>query len=219
MLKLTRVALSAAAFLCALGSVAAPAPTFASEAPTVNATAMLAAVTGPLLAVNVQALQHPSSDFSTAGAAQSSASDPQADPAEEAHSLSDLIAQNEAETVADDELRCLATSVYYESKGEPADGQLAVAQTILNRTQSSRFPSSVCGVVREPGQFSFVRHGTLPEPPHNAAWRRAVAVAVVAVKHLWHDVAPKALYFHARRVSPGWGLTRVASIGQQVFFR
>lgn len=50
----------------------------------------------------------------------------------------------------DGELACLATAVYFESRGEPLEGQLAVAQTILNRVDSGRFATSICGVINQP---------------------------------------------------------------------
>ena len=53
------------------------------------------------------------------------------------------------------EVNCLAEAVYFEARGEPALGQLAVAKVIMNRTASEKFPSSVCGVIRQKGQFSY----------------------------------------------------------------
>ncbi len=119
----------------------------------------------------------------------------------------------------DSELRCLATGIYFESKGEPLAGQLAVAEVILNRAASGRFPGSVCGVLMQPGQFSFVRSGRLPSPPNNAAWRKAVAVAEVARRDLWDSPVSNALFFHARYVSPGWRRARVGSVGNHIFYR
>ncbi|HEX4695345.1 cell wall hydrolase [Sphingomonas sp.] len=120
---------------------------------------------------------------------------------------------------ADSELSCLAGAVYFESKGEPLSGQLAVADVIINRTTSGRFPSSICSVVKQPGQFSFVHGGRIPEVGSNAQYRTAVAIAKIAMANGWDDPAPKALYFHARRVSPNWGKARVAAIGNHIFFR
>ena len=119
----------------------------------------------------------------------------------------------------DSELHCLAVGVYYESKGEPLAGQLAVAEVILNRASSGRFAHSVCGVLKQRGQFSFVHGGVLPTPPNNAQWRRAMAVAQVAQKDLWDSPAENALYFHARYVSPRWKRSRVGVIGNHVFYR
>jgi spore germination cell wall hydrolase CwlJ-like protein len=123
-------------------------------------------------------------------------------------------------TIDDEELNCLAVGVYYESKGEPLAGQLAVADVILNRTTSGRFPASICSVVKQPGQFSFVKGGKLPQvDPGRRAWKTAVAIARVAAKDLWDSPAKNALYFHARHLSPNWGKARVASVGNHVFYR
>lgn len=123
------------------------------------------------------------------------------------------------DTVGDD-LRCLATAIYYEAKGEPLAGQLGVAHVILNRTRSGRFPSSVCGVVKQPGQFSFVRAGRMTSPGEgNKAYRTALSVAQLALAHGAESPVAAALYFHATRVSPNWGRQRVATIGRHIFYR
>lgn len=136
-------------------------------------------------------------------------------------SLSDAVASQEDEAVADAdrELTCLATGIYYEAKSEPLAGQLAVADVILNRTASGRFPKSVCSVIAQPGQFSFVRGGKLPTPPANAQWRKALAVAQVAKKDLWDSPAGDALYFHARYSKASFGRARVATVGNHIFYR
>ena len=122
--------------------------------------------------------------------------------------------------VADDALRCLAGAIYFEAKGEPLSGQLAVADVIINRTKSGRFPGDVCGVVKQRGQFSFVRGGSIPAIDANrAGYRTAIAVAKVALRTAWQNPASDALFFHARQVSPGWGLTKVAAIGNHIFYR
>jgi len=122
--------------------------------------------------------------------------------------------------IDDDELNCLAIGVYYESKGEPLEGQLAVAEVILNRSESGRFPRSVCGVLKQRGQFSFVRGGQLPQPSEGSrAWKTALAVAKVARGDMWDSRVSNALYFHARYVSPGWRRARVGSVGNHIFYR
>jgi N-acetylmuramoyl-L-alanine amidase len=134
-------------------------------------------------------------------------------------SLAAAVAAQDAPGAMDSELECLAGAVYFESKGEPLSGQLAVANVIINRTTSGRFPSSICSVVKQPGQFSFVRGGRIPAVGSNAQYRTATAIAKIALADGWADPAPKALYFHARRVSPNWGKARVAMIGNHIFFR
>ena len=145
---------------------------------------------------------------------------PNADPDDaEFNSLSAVVAAQDAPVSLDSELNCLAVGIYYESKSEPLAGQLAVAEVILNRTTSGRFPRSVCSVIKQPGQFSFVRGGKLPTPPANAQWRKALAVAQVAQKDLWDSPVPQALYFHARYVKPSWKRARVGTVGNHVFYR
>lgn len=143
------------------------------------------------------------------------------DTAPEYATLSDAVAaqQDAAAAVEDDrELRCLAIGVYYEARSEPLAGQLAVADVILNRSTSGRFPGSVCAVLTQRGQFSFVRGGKLPSPPANALWRRSLAVAQVARKNLWESPAPNALFFHARYVGASAART-VATVGNHIFYR
>ncbi len=135
-------------------------------------------------------------------------------------SLPRLVALHAGTETASREEECLAGAVYFEAKGEPLDGQLAVAQVIMNRTRSGRFPSSVCGVVFQPSQFSFVRgHGFPPIARESLNWRQAVAIAKIATDDMWDSSVDNALYFHARRVSPGWRLNRIATIGNHVFYR
>jgi N-acetylmuramoyl-L-alanine amidase len=139
-------------------------------------------------------------------------------PAARPASLSLLVASmDDADIDGDRDLRCLATAVYFESRGEPMEGQLAVAQTIINRAQSGRYPTSICGVINQPKQFSYDRSRS---PAAGNDWETAQAIAKIAAGDMWREVAPKALSFHAKRVSPNWaGKTRIATIGNHVFYR
>jgi N-acetylmuramoyl-L-alanine amidase len=135
-------------------------------------------------------------------------------------SLAQLVGDYAGADVPDEETDCLARAVYWESKGEPLAGQLAVADVIINRAQSGRFASTICGVVRQRGQFSFVHGGYIPAAPQGSRdWRTAVAIAQIARQDLARDEAPRALFFHARSVRPGWRLVRVAALGNHVFYR
>lgn len=137
-----------------------------------------------------------------------------------AKSLAAAVAAPPEVDAPDEDLRCLATAIYYESKGEPLLGQLGVAQVVINRTRSGRFPSSICGVVMQPRQFSFVRGGYLPSPgAGNAAYRTAMAVARVAMAGEHDSPAADALYFHAAHVNPKWSKRQLAAIGRHKFYR
>lgn len=135
--------------------------------------------------------------------------------------LASMVADLRAPEASSHELECLATGIYYEAKSEPLAGQLAVGQVIANRTASGgRFPSTYCGVLFQRGQFSFVHGHSLPHVSHdNRQWQTAVAIAKIVDERLKDPVVGNALFFHARSVSPGWHLKRVASIGNHVFFR
>lgn len=119
------------------------------------------------------------------------------------------------------ELECLATGIYFESKGEPLAGQLAVGKVIANRANSGgRFPSTYCGVLFQRSQFSFIHGHSLPRVARgNRMWQTAVAIAKIVDRDLKDSVADNALFFHARYVSPSWHLKRVASIGNHIFYR
>ena len=135
--------------------------------------------------------------------------------------LSAMVAQLSSSEVATRELECLATGIYFESKSEPLAGQLAVGQVIANRAKSGgRFPPSYCGVLFQRGQFSFVRGHSLPSVPRSSRqWQTAVAMAKIVDQDLKDSAVGNALFFHARYVSPGWRLKRVASIGNHIFYR
>jgi spore germination cell wall hydrolase CwlJ-like protein len=90
---------------------------------------------------------------------------------------------------------------------------------VLNRAQSGRFPKSLCGVVHQKSQFSFVRGGKMPAIRNGAQWNNAVAIAQIARDGSWKNHAPGALFFHARYVSPGWRKTRIAQIDNHIFYR
>ncbi|MBW8784478.1 MAG: cell wall hydrolase [Novosphingobium sp.] len=121
----------------------------------------------------------------------------------------------------DQESDCLAKAVYFEARGESLEGQLAVAKVVLNRTMSGLYPTSICGVVTQPAQFSFVRHGELPRADESSEpWRKAVAIADVARKNLAHSVGSNVMWYHADYVSPSWSRlhAQVARIGAHIFY-
>lgn len=148
-------------------------------------------------------------------------SDSAAVPVKASGDLSAMVAQLRGAEAGSHELECLATGIYFEAKGEPLAGQLAVGKVIANRTRTGgRFPSSYCGVLLQRGQFSFVHGGQLPAVAHsNRQWQIAVALAKIVDQHLQSSEAGNALFFHARYVSPGWRMKRVASIGNHIFYR
>ena len=124
--------------------------------------------------------------------------------------------------VLDEEANCLATAVYFESKGESLEGQLAVAQVVINRARSGRFPPTMCGVIKQHRQFSFVRAGAFPYVNQGcAAWRKAQAIARIATRNLVAALPSNVLWYHADYVAPRWrsALFKVQQIGAHIFYR
>ncbi len=136
--------------------------------------------------------------------------------------LDALVDAYSAGAALDEQANCLATAVYFESMGEPLEGQLAVARVVLNRAASGRYPTSWCGVVKQKAQFSFVRAGRFPRIDAGCqAWRKAQAIARIAMANAAATLPKDVLWYHADYVAPSWGrrLTKVEKIGAHIFYR
>lgn len=215
MSRIYRAASLAAVTICTVFGIANSAPSFAE--PAFSAISVISNVQDadvvPAVAVEpLPQIAPPGSDSAITDA-----------PAlvSKAKSLAQLVAQQDMPETLDREAECLAASVYFESRSEPLEGQLAVAEVVINRAESGgRFPPSICSVVFQKGQFSFVRGNGFP--PINRSsndWQDAVAIAQIAMNEAWETRASDALFFHATRVSPRWNKVRVAQLGNHVFYR
>lgn len=139
---------------------------------------------------------------------------------DEPESLAELVSDHDEPEALSNELECLAGAIYFEAKGESLAGQLAVGRVIVARAKSGRFPSSYCGVVYQPSQFSFIRGRAMPSINRTSRyWRSAVAIAQIADSGSWRSPVEGALFFHAARVSPNWRLTRMARVDNHIFYR
>ena len=140
----------------------------------------------------------------------------------QATSLQELVGDMPVEDDLSSDMQCLAQAVYFEARGEPLSGQLAVARVVINRAASGIYPADYCAVVTQRKQFSFVRNGRIPHANESSdEWRRAKAIARIAHQDLWDSEARDALYFHASYVHPGWAKrkTQLARIDTHVFYR
>jgi spore germination cell wall hydrolase CwlJ-like protein len=127
------------------------------------------------------------------------------------------------------DLECLAENIYFEARGEPLDGQYAVAEVTLNRTRADHFPHTVCGVVHQSrwdpsrgrfvADFSWTELGAL-SPQDGPDWKQAMAVASAAYDDQHESLVPGALFYHATSVHPSWSRTRktIATIGNHIFY-
>lgn len=139
-----------------------------------------------------------------------------------AASLSELVNVHRVGAELDEQGKCLATAVYFESMGEPLEGQLAVANVVINRAKSGQYPTSWCGVVKQKAQFSFVHAGRFPRIQYGSeAWSKAEAIARIAALNLSSVVPNDCLWYHADYVAPRWrnNLRRVEKIGAHIFYR
>jgi N-acetylmuramoyl-L-alanine amidase len=216
-----------ASFRSALLMVAALTATIIAPAQAgPNAEPLLPPVNAALPKVAVPDLLDPQAEPSLSQPQADPQSEPDADAtapaiAKASGDLVSMVAQLRGPDAGSPELDCLATGIYFESKGEPLGGQLAVGKVIANRADSrGRFPSTYCGVLFQRGQFSFVHGHSFPVVARsNKQWQTAVAIAKIVDQGLKDSVAGNALFFHARYVSPSWHMKRVASIGNHVFYR
>ena len=117
------------------------------------------------------------------------------------------------------ELLCLAKNIYYEARGEPTRGKIAVAQVTLNRvTHRTEFQSSICQVVYAKHQFSWTMEQH--REPRGPAWHEAQELAKAVIIGTAYLPNFKALYFHNLTVQPKWNKTKelVARIGNHIFY-
>jgi hypothetical protein len=127
----------------------------------------------------------------------------------------------------DAEWRCLAEAIYYESRGEPLQGQVAVAEVVLNRVDSRQYPNSICGVTRQgvgngrACQFSYACNGVPERMSSRVPRERAEKLAAVMIAGRERSVTDGATHFHATYVRPGWArqFVRTAHIGAHIFYR
>lgn len=130
------------------------------------------------------------------------------------------------ETLAEAQ-RCLAQAIYFEARSEPVAGWEAVADVVINRALSSKYPGSICGVVfqgqyrRHKCQFSFACDGLSDRPKHRGLWRQALRVA--GNKLVTFRAGPatsQATHYHADYVDPYWNrsMVKLTQIGRHIFY-
>jgi hypothetical protein len=124
--------------------------------------------------------------------------------------------------------KCLADAIYFEARGEHVRGQMAVAQVVLNRTFSGKYPSTVCGVVYQNAhrhlacQFTFACDGIPDVVREPDMWDRAKTIAAEMLDgKLWLPEVGKATHYHAYWVRPGWvrEMTKMHKLGVHTFYR
>jgi spore germination cell wall hydrolase CwlJ-like protein len=114
------------------------------------------------------------------------------------------------------EVRCLAENIYHEARGESFKGKLAVAVVTLNRTKKEEYPSSICGVVYQKGQFSWT--GKKRKITDWTDYSDSLLAANMAIENSNILGRFTATHYHNDTVAPAWGLRKVAKIGKHIFY-
>ena len=118
---------------------------------------------------------------------------------------------------SEQDLRCLQKNIYFEARGEGVEGMKAVAAVTMNRVKSPRFkPKTVCGIVHERNQFSWVSAG-LSKITDLTAWRRAGDIAMMAFSGNMNHKVGNSLFFHNKSVG-SWGKKRHVVVGNHIFY-
>ncbi len=128
------------------------------------------------------------------------------------------------------EWACLAEALYFEARGETIHGQFAVAEVILNRRDSDRFPNTVCGVISQGAksakspracQFSYKCDGAPEVFSEKKAYKRAGKIAAIVLDGFARKLTDGATYYHTNYVNPRWSkkFDRTAQIGVHYFYR
>lgn len=125
-------------------------------------------------------------------------------------------------------LMCMAMAIYFEARSEPEPGQYAVAEVIMNRVNSSRYPMDVCSVVKQDlgsgdhdCQFSFWCDGEPEIIDTPEAFEKALSISINVLTNNAQPLLPKdVLWYHADYVSPGWAtrLEFVVQKGNHLFY-
>ncbi len=120
-------------------------------------------------------------------------------------------------------MECLAKNIYFEARGEPMVGQFAVAQVVINRVKSPNYPNTICGVVYQTNQFSWVKE-RFHRITNGKDWANAlnVAYSVLTNDKPYSKIIPKTvMYYHTITSHPVWdhSMIRVATIGNHVFYK
>jgi hypothetical protein len=124
-------------------------------------------------------------------------------------------------------LNCLSQAVYYEARGETYQGQVAVAEVVINRLHSKAYPKTVCDVVYQGSdrsigcQFTFTCDGSIDRRPRGAAWTRAQEIANQVLGGYARPMIGRATHYHTNAVDPLWssGMIETTRIGSHIFYR
>jgi spore germination cell wall hydrolase CwlJ-like protein len=125
------------------------------------------------------------------------------------------------------QMSCLAEALYFEARGEPITGQLAVGEVILNRVEDSRYPSSICKVINQGTgrrfacQFTYTCVGKFETVHERKAYEMALKLAKILITTHDRKLTKGSTHYHSNYVNPKWSkkFERVAKYGRHIFYR
>lgn len=101
-------------------------------------------------------------------------------------------------------LMCLAVAIYFEARSEPIDGQLAVAEVVMNRVEDGRYPDTICDVVFADSAFSFTRDGKPDRLPKKDTEAKRKALQIASSVMHGSRVGVTSTHYHTVSVEPFW---------------
>lgn len=131
-------------------------------------------------------------------------------------------------------LQCLALNIYFEARGSNLADKVAVADVVINRKQDTRYPNTICGVIRQAKvdssgnvkrnqcQFSWYCDGKADVPRDNDRWEEARLLAhQILIDGKYRGISEGATHYHATYVNPKWAsaFQQVGRIGEHIFYR
>jgi spore germination cell wall hydrolase CwlJ-like protein len=141
------------------------------------------------------------------------------------NNIMDIIVKKRVSESFNQQIECLAETIYYEAGSESYEGKLSVAQVVLNRVNNYKFPKDICSVVYQKNngvyQFSWVGLVLNTSNKDKYVWQESNLIAHKALMEPYlHDVVYKtnSLYYHNTSVSPNWKLKRTTQIGHHIFY-
>jgi Cell Wall Hydrolase len=133
------------------------------------------------------------------------------------------------QATGDEQWSCLSEALYFEARGETVKGQFAVAEVIMNRVNSTQFPNTPCGVIKQGTgrkfqcQFTYTCDGRTEKISEKQAYERVAKVARATLDGTEGvgNLTDGATYYHTTSVRPVWArkFKKTAQIGVHLFYR
>ena len=121
---------------------------------------------------------------------------------------------------ANQEVDCMAQTIYFEARNQSEKGQQAVGEVVLSRVLSERYPNTICGVIKQKGQFSWYK-GKIPKMKNEKAKKKAYILAIKLLSFQYNPIVPGAEFYHNSSSHPKWSniFVKVKRIEDHIFYK